>query len=57
MRTIKFRGLAPKIDGAWHYGSFINNTQQDFNCYIQEDDGNVVLVDYNTVGQYTRTKR
>ena len=58
MREIKFRALAPKIDGEWHYGSFIENTINDFDSYILENDGNAtkVLIDRETVGQYTGLK-
>lgn len=59
MREIKFRALAPKIDGKWHYGSFIENTKNDFDSYILEDDGNEtkVIIDRETVRTVYRTKR
>lgn len=56
MREIKFRALASKIDGKWHYGSLLENTQHDFDSYIVEDDGTKVLIDRETAGQYTGLK-
>lgn len=51
MREIKFRALAPKVDGKWHYGSFIENTRNDFDSYILEveNDEMKVLIDRETV--------
>lgn len=55
MRTIKFRGYDFN-HGAWHYGSFIDNNQSDFDCYIQDDNGSLHCVDRDTVGQFTGLK-
>ena len=59
MREIKFRALAPKVDGKWHYGSFIENTRNDFDSYILEveNDEMKVLIDRETVRTIYRTKR
>lgn len=51
-RVIKFRGYNSH-DGKFMYGSFIDNSQSDFDCYIQNDSGHFLEVERDTVGQYT----
>lgn len=55
MRKIKFRAHENKL-AVWHYGSLLTPTQYDFSSYIQEDDGNEVEIDWETVGQFTGLK-
>lgn len=57
MREIKFRALAPKVDGKWHYGSLLVSTQHDFDSYIVEDDETKVLIDRETIRTIYRTYR
>lgn len=54
-REIKFRGYSSDM-GEWYFGSFIDNSQSDFDCYIQDDDGHFTEVERETVGQYTGLK-
>jgi uncharacterized phage protein (TIGR01671 family) len=55
MREIKFRGLSDNFEPReWFYGCLVN--QDDKHYIIHEDIENMVIVDPETVGQYTGLK-